>query len=402
MDSSDPAPLPPADDGLPPPAPAASADPGSATPGAPEVPPDASLTAPPPLEEPPPLPPPPEPVPAAPEPVPFAFHGDAREYFRIWIVNTLLTVLTLGIFSAWAKIRKRRYLRGNTELLGHRFDYTADPRRLLVGNIIVVVMFLAYALFGSVYPAIRLLALGLAVVFLPWVIVRSLAFNAHNTVWRGLRFRFHPSLSAAVVVYLLQPLLIVVTLGFYYPAWARAAAEFRISRHRLGTAFFYFEAKNGPFYRAYLAAGAIILAAGMIMAIVSGIIISTHGGHVPSTTQLIPILLFYGAVVYVAKHLVFAMLFNPTWNATRLNNHRFRAHLRIGRWIGLQVTNLGAIVVSCGLLYPWAVMRSARYALESLSLQPDGPLDDIARVGSSAGSAVSDTAAEFAGLDFGL
>ena len=35
-------------------------------------------------------------------------------------------------------MRKRRYLRGNTELLGHRFDYTADPRRILVGNAIVV------------------------------------------------------------------------------------------------------------------------------------------------------------------------------------------------------------------------------------------------------------------------
>src|SRR6266540_5363662 len=54
---------------------------------------------------------------------PFRFHGDAREYFRIWIVNTLLTLLTFGLFSAWAKVRKRRYLRGNTELLGHRFDY---------------------------------------------------------------------------------------------------------------------------------------------------------------------------------------------------------------------------------------------------------------------------------------
>ncbi len=62
----------------------------------------------------------------------FQFHGDAREYFRIWIVNTLLTLLTLGLFSAWAKVRKRRYLRGNTELLGHRFDYTADPKRILV------------------------------------------------------------------------------------------------------------------------------------------------------------------------------------------------------------------------------------------------------------------------------
>ena len=202
---------------------------------------DTPPTAPAPVDKPPVLA-------SGPAPAAFAFHGEAREYFRIWIVNALLSVLTFGVFSAWAKVRKRRYLRGNTELLGHRFDYTADPRRILVGNAIVVTLFLAYGLFGAVYPAIRLLALALGVLFLPWVIVRSLAFNAHHTVWRGLRFRFHPSLSAAVMVYLLKPVLILLTLGIYYPAWARDCAEFRTGRHRLGTAFFFCEFKNGPFY----------------------------------------------------------------------------------------------------------------------------------------------------------
>lgn len=28
------------------------------------------------------------------------FHGDASEYFRIWIVNMLLSLLTVGIYSA--------------------------------------------------------------------------------------------------------------------------------------------------------------------------------------------------------------------------------------------------------------------------------------------------------------
>lgn len=38
----------------------------------------------------------------------FAFHGSAGEYFRIWIVNVLLSIVTLGIYSAWAKVRTRR------------------------------------------------------------------------------------------------------------------------------------------------------------------------------------------------------------------------------------------------------------------------------------------------------
>ena len=36
------------------------------------------------------------------------FTGKAGEYFRIWIVNVCLSVVTLGIYSAWAKVRRKR------------------------------------------------------------------------------------------------------------------------------------------------------------------------------------------------------------------------------------------------------------------------------------------------------
>ena len=62
-------------------------------------------------------PPPPPPVPHWParvQPMPlveheFEFSGRGDEYFRIWIVNLALTILSLGIFSAWAKVRTERY-----------------------------------------------------------------------------------------------------------------------------------------------------------------------------------------------------------------------------------------------------------------------------------------------------
>ena len=349
--------------------------------------------------------PPPSPLaPPVMEPprVMFQFHGSAREYFRIWIVNTLLTLLTLGIFSAWAKVRKRRYLRGNTEVLGHRFDYTADPKRILVGNLIVLTLFLTYGLFGAVYPALRLMALVLAGLFLPWIVVRSLAFNAHHTMWRGLRFRFHPSLSAAVMVYLLKPILIPLSFGFYYPAWARAKAEFRISRHRFGTAYFRFSGTNGPFYSAYLVAGAIALAGAMVLGGVVAGLTFYRGGHVPTTTQMLPAYVVYGAFLLLARHYAFAQLFNPIWNNTQLDEHRFRANLQTSRWISLQFTNLTAIIFSCGLLYPWALIRSTRYALGCLELIPATNFESISRMGSARGSAVGDSAAEFAGFDFGL
>jgi uncharacterized membrane protein YjgN (DUF898 family) len=172
----------------------------------------AQVLAPPPA----PLPEPPivamlqPPAAARPAEHPFIFHGQTKEYFRIWIVNTLLTLLTAGMFLAWAKVRKRRYLRGNLELLGHRFDYRANPVRLLLGHAVMVTLFLGYSLFGVVYPAVRWGTLALGVVMLPWIVTRSLTFNAHNTVYRGIRFRFNRSLSGAALVFLGEPLAIAL------------------------------------------------------------------------------------------------------------------------------------------------------------------------------------------------
>ena len=61
--------------------------------------------------------------------LPFAFNGSGKEYFGIWIVNILLSIITIGIYSAWAKVRNKRYFNGHTELDGHRFDYHASPIR---------------------------------------------------------------------------------------------------------------------------------------------------------------------------------------------------------------------------------------------------------------------------------
>jgi uncharacterized membrane protein YjgN (DUF898 family) len=344
------------------------------------------------------------PPPAPPEPAghPIVFHGKADEFFRIWIVNTLLTLLTAGVFFAWAKVRKRRYLRGSTELLGHRFDYRANPLRLLVGHVVVLCLVLGYSFFGVVYPTIRFGVIAIGVLLLPWIVVRSMTFNAHNTVYRGLRFRFNPSLSAALKVYLLEPLLIPLSLGLYYPAWQRSKRDYAINNHRFGDAYFRFEAKVGRFYTSYLAAGLILFAAIVIGSVTSVLIMRAAGGTQLTYVQLIPFFIVYGFGFFVSRHLIFARLFNHVWNHTRLDDHKFRATLVTGRWLGLQITNLGAIVISAGMLYPWALIRAQRYAASCLEFVPAGDVDNIHRIGGSSGSATGDMAAEFIGLDFGL
>src|SRR3954470_15403338 len=81
---------------------------------------------------------------------PIVFSATAGEYFRIWIVNLALTILTLGIYSAWAKVRKKRYFYGHTSIDGDTFDYRGNPIAILKGRIIAFLVFIAYTFGGKI------------------------------------------------------------------------------------------------------------------------------------------------------------------------------------------------------------------------------------------------------------
>src|SRR5207249_11793048 len=109
------------------------------------------------------------------------FTGTAAEYFRIWIVNLFFTLATLGIYSAWAKVRKRRYFYGSTRLDGDSFDYFASPKAILNGRIIAVAIFAIYALAGELYPHSRYAFWAVGVLAFPWLGV--LALGLYSSYW---------------------------------------------------------------------------------------------------------------------------------------------------------------------------------------------------------------------------
>src|SRR5262245_53377118 len=79
------------------------------------------------------------------ETIPFQFTASGGEYFRIWIVNLLLTLLTVGIYSAWAKVRRLRYFYGNTSLAGSAFEYHGQPLQILKGRLIALAALIVYS-----------------------------------------------------------------------------------------------------------------------------------------------------------------------------------------------------------------------------------------------------------------
>ena len=107
-------------------------------------------------------------------PIDLEFHGKAGEYFRIWIVNILLTILTLGIYSAWAKVRNKQYFYASTTLDGSPFEYTANPITILKGRLVVVAVLVIYSATVRYYPAADIAFGLLFLISLPWLIMRGL------------------------------------------------------------------------------------------------------------------------------------------------------------------------------------------------------------------------------------
>ena len=99
-------------------------------------------------------------MPYAQEPVRYEpeFTGRAGEFFGIWFVNLSLSILTLGIYSAWAKVRTERYFYGNTRLAGAAFEYFASPIAILKGRLIayaVVAVLVIRLTAASSTPGVR-------------------------------------------------------------------------------------------------------------------------------------------------------------------------------------------------------------------------------------------------------
>ena len=300
----------------------------------------------------------------------FGFRGETREYFRIWIVNVALTIVTLGIYSAWAKVRTERWFYANTWVAGAPFQYLAKPIPILIGRVIAFVLFGSYVLTARFWPGSELIVLGLIALVMPVLVVRGLRFRARYAAWRGLNFRFEGRVGEAYVRFLLAWLIVPLTLGFGY-AWVKAAQKrYVIENHRYGGQPFRFFAKGEDFFGIYFAAGAMVAGAVAILTLSSEMLV-TSGSVVMIWGVL---LLIYGAY-FAAFVFVAARVANLVYNNTALADHRFRSDVRAHELGGIYLGNTVAILASLGLLIPWAMVRLARYRAAHLVFVARGDLD---------------------------
>ena len=296
--------------------------------------------------------------------LPFEFRGDGFEYFKIWIVNILLTILTLGIYSAWAKVRTNRYFYANMYLGDESFRYLAEPITILKGRIVAVTFFLIYLFAGQLYPP---LGIGMAIVLMiamPWLVVRSIAFNNRMSAYRNIQFRFHGDYREAGMALFVWPLLGVLTLGLLYPLAILKTNQFIVKNSAYGTSEFDFDAT----FKDY----------GMICLMFIGGIIGFGLAAGLTALAFEPISILITMTGY-AVMIVFLLtrLTNLYYNSTTLIDHSFDADLAFQGLFKTYAIIAVLTVLTLGLYMPFAKVRLAKYKADHISFIVRGSIDQF-------------------------
>jgi len=384
---------------------------------------------------------------------PFVFSGSAREYFPIWIVNLLLTICTLGIYSAWAKVRTLRWFYGHTHLADHSFDYHATGWRILKGRLLALLLIGFMAFLAVAHPLLQLVNVLILAILIPWVINASLRFQLRMTSWRNVRFDFSGSYGRALWIYVGLPLvlmlgilLLLFAIGFglmanprmqqdftesigaiilmaiaagvlvliatviIIPIFVRMRAMYLAGSVTFGTAPFAVALTLKRLYRLMGRSVLAALAVFLLAVLPFGIMLlwlafgDTGMGEISYWHWLV-VAAYVG--IYVAAG-VFAIHFmthvrNETLNQlTIAGAHRVRSTLSPWKILWILCSNGVLASVTLGLMLPWARVRYHRYVCAQITLEARTDLDRFVSANTRAPSSFGGEFGAMEGIDAGF
>ncbi len=361
---------------------------------------------------------------------PFRFTGNTAEFFGIWIVNLFLTIVTLGIYSAWAKVRKKRYFYGHTWVADANFEYHGNPVAILKGRLIALAIFGIYSGVAHFMPQVAVFLAILLFAAAPWFIARSMAFNAFNSSYRNIRFRFHATYLD--VFKAIAPMGVVLAFSFFmpvidpknnaepptmffilfglqmvsflllYPYVVGALKRLHVNHSQFGSSAFSNSARIRDFYKIFFMTIGLLILAGGSVGIVAALL-SLVGKWLAGIAIFLGFFALYFGIFPLMIGYSQSRTANLVFNTTRLDESiSFSSTLKARKLAVLYLTNLLAILFSMGLAIPWAVIRSARYRLECLALETSVPMEQFVAGVAANVSATGEELGEFFNIDLSL
>ena len=276
------------------------------------------------------------------------FHGSGGTLFGIYVVNILLTIVTLGFYRFWGKVKIRRFMLSQTGFEGDRFAYHGTGNELFSGAVKaglyvgmpITALSAVARLSGdtTIHVVTQVFTSLLIFVFIPVAMVGARRYRLSRTSWRGIRFSFRGRAWAFVKIFTVASLLSVVTLSLYYPFFQARQQAFMVSNSHFGRRPFRFDGRGRDLFGAYVVA--LLL--------------------------LVPTLGIYLFWFNAKKTRYF-------WEHTYFETARFRSTMTGGRLMAQTLANWGMLIITLGLAWPWVLIRRTRFQFANLTVE--GPLD---------------------------
>ena len=373
-----------------------------------------------------------------------SFAGSGGDYCRLWLANLLLTLLTFGIYTPWARRRRIQYFYRNTLVGADPLDFVGSSRNMATSFLLVALIYALISVMSSagLNAAVGIVTVGIAAL-VPWLWRSAQRFRLGNTTWRGLRFAFHattreaytaawPLLAAAFFVALLSLLLPAATpppatrlpgaAGALIAIAAVAGVgvvliglrfnflRLQMTRTSIGGQMGGFKASFGSFFKVALMclgvalsayAALLLLLVGVLTGLgglIGGIGLGANMGVVALLgVAALPLMLAPAFITLAAWQ---ALAFRTIWSNAGLSDvARSKCDLKTGRFVGLRTKNILLTLVTLGLYRPFAAVSEYRMKVESVRIYTRGNIDTLASKLARDNSALGDAAADLVGFD---
>jgi uncharacterized membrane protein YjgN (DUF898 family) len=308
------------------------------------------------------------------------FHGTGASLFGIMFVNMLLTVITLGIYAAWAHVANRKYFYQETELEGTRFEYHAKGIEVFIGYLkafgVIVVFYIAMAGIGFLSGGNTTVIITAAIILylalfalIPVAIHGSLKYEMAKSSWRGIYFGYRGDLQTLVIEFLKGILLTLVTFTLYSSWFTVNIRKYITGNLKFGSISFSYEGDGSKLF--------FINLKGFFLTLV------TFGIY------------FFWYIAEVQRY--------HTNNTKAFQNGReiqFKSDVTGGDVFGNSIVNMLLIIFTLGIAFPWVICREVNFMYLHLSFEGDFRADELQQTERNFNDATGDGLANI--LDIGI
>ena len=379
------------------------------------------------------------------EPHEVEFSGSGGEFFRVWIVNVLMSVVTIGFYTPFARRRTAQYFYSHTMVAGSPLEFTAQQRKMVIGFVLLVLIYAAWRVAAdtgqdTVVSIMMLAAAALA----PYFWASAMRFRLNATRWRGVRLQFTAGWGEVYRASLPAFLLALVWIGAVAQieslVESKAAGSgviaaavgvaaglvsivcamrleynyksLMVARGRIGGQPGRWKPQFGDFVRIWLATLGVFLAVVLLVGAAIGAAVGgsfallkgMKGGGMAAVLMMVAVFVAVTFLLFLAsapaRAYREARMFQLVWNNIGVSKvARFKCRLRPWRYVGLRVKNVFLVLLTLGFYRPFARVSEYRMKSESVTLHVKGGLDQLAGQLAREELAVGDALADAVGLE---